>query len=249
MPRAASIPMFALSLLIAAGASAGESSKGSLETTTQFLEYRADESLIVYELTMRNVGNLPLSYIALDSEPASVEGAFLVDELGSGGTAKRTFSFLLEPEQRVFQPRFRAVFTDHDGERILSEEERSPLATNIDFSYCDVNAGWLDMDFTLSNLGDEPLLFLVLRSENPPLSGESLKLDSLGPGEGHRWTLEFQLEPGETLFNPTLHLEYYAFGVSGTRLQKKFFTFLQEDLRKVEMALAERGSEGGDQEP
>jgi len=242
MARSLTCLICAAGLLLAQIAAANESSKGSVETRTRFLEYDAGRSSLIYEVSLRNVGNLPVSYIELDSDPASIEGSFSVDELGSGDWAKRRFSFKLAPRQKIFQPRFVVAFTDYEGQRIRSEEERSTLAANVDFSYCDVNTGWVDMIFTLTNLGDEPLLFLELRSENPRLPQEFIEKESLSPGEEASWTLEFQLEPGETLFNPTLYLEYYAFGVSGTRLQKKFFTFLQEDLRKVQNALADRES-------
>ncbi len=221
---------------------AAETSQGSIETQTRFLEYDASRGSLVYEVSLRNVGNLPVSYIDLDSDPPSLEGTFSVDELTTGDWAHRRFSFELKKGQQIFQPRFRLAFTDYEGERIKSEEERSPLVANVDFSYCDIATGWVDMVFTLTNLGEEPILFLELRSENPGLPQGVIEHDSISPGDSFSWTLEFQLEPGDTFFNPTLYLSYHSFSVSGTRLKKKFFTFLQSDLSKVQEALAASAS-------
>jgi len=232
--------IMALLLGVISVAQASGLGQGSVETQTRFLEFDDSTGSLAYEVSIRNVGNLPISDLELDSEPTSLEGRFSVDELTAGSWARRRFSFRLEPKQRIFQPRFFLAFTNDEGERIKSENERSPLAANVDFTYCDVATGWVDMVFTLTNLGEDPLLFLELRSENPPLSEGPLERKSLGPGESLSWTLEYQIEPGDIFFNPTLHLRYHSFSVSGTRLQKKFYTFLQKDLRKVQEALAAR---------
>ncbi len=238
MPSAVRGILIAITLLVSTLALASESSRNKVETHTRFLEFDASTGNLVYEVSIRNLGNLPVSYLELDSDPICLEGTFHVDELGRGDWARRRFSFQLRPDQLVLQPRFTLLFTDYEGERIKSEEERGPLAANADFSFCDVNTGWVDMVFTLTNLGDEPLLFLELRSENPQLPQGLIEHESLSPGKSVSWTLEFQLEPGDTFFNPTLYLSYHSFGVAGTRLQKKFFTFIQKDLRKVEDVLA-----------
>jgi hypothetical protein len=227
-----------LAAFFASSLMAAETSRGSVETQTRFLEYDQASGSLVYEVSIRNVGRLPVSYIDLESDPPSLEGKFSVDELSSGKWAHRRFSFQLKKGQQVFQPRFRMAFTDYEGERIKSEEERSPLAANVDFSYCDLATGWVDMVFTLSNLGEEPILFLEMRSENPSLPQGVIEHESLSSGESMSWTLEFQLEPGDTFFNPTLYLSYHSFSASGTRLKKKFFTFLQSDLQKVQDTLA-----------
>ena len=237
MPSAIRGILIAMTMLAPSLAFAGNSIGSNVETHTRFLEFDTSTGNLVYEVSIRNLGNLPVSYLDLESDPISLEGTFSVDELGRGDWARRRFSFKLNPGQLVLQPRFTLGFTSYDGERIKSEEERSSLVANADFSFCDVTTGWVDMVFTLTNLGEDPLLFLELRSENPELPKGLIEHESMSPGESVSWTIEFQLEPGDTFFNPTLYLSYHSFGVSGTRLQKKFFTFIQKDLRKVEEAL------------
>ena len=92
----------------------------------------------------------------------------------------------------------------------------------------------------MCNRSKNPVLFLELRSENPSIAEGSLKAESLTPGETQTWVLEYQLDPGERFFNPTLHLDFHVFQSWGMESRRTFTTFLQPDLRKVESALGDR---------
>jgi hypothetical protein len=94
------------------------------------------------------------------------------------------------------------------------------------------------------NIGDEPLLFLELRSENPSFAAGALDLGDLRSGESMTQIIEFELPPGDRFFNPTLHLSYHALYSKGTRLIRNFYTFVQSDLRRVEAALSEAAASG-----
>jgi len=244
MPLRAVVRILAALLVLAMAAPAGakDESRGSVETQTRFLEYDALSGRLAYEVTVRNLGQLPVSFVELRSDPACQEGPFMVDDLGRGQSASRVFSFAMGREQQILHPRFELAFTDYEGERLRVLPQESLVAASVDFSYCDVATGWTDMAFSLTNTSPEPLLFLELRSENPSLSTGKLEAESLGPGKTVTWTLEYQLEPGETVFNPTLHLDYHQFGPTGTDQRRSFFTFLQPDLRRVEKALMEKAA-------
>jgi hypothetical protein len=219
---------------------APEQAPAEVETLTQFLEYDQAQGVIAYKVVLRNRGSLPVRGIKLDVDPPCREGAWELSELSKEEVGTRQFSFDLPAGQLIFQPRFSLAYTDNEGERVEIAPGQSRLATTMDFTACQVATGRVTVRFTFTNPGEEPLLFLELSSENPRLAEGSLELGDLKPGETIQKDIEFQLQPGERIFNPTVHLLYHAFYSQGTRIHRSFYTFLQPDLQRVEDALAAR---------
>lgn len=237
----------ALAAVLIAGsappAAAGDPDAG-VEAVPRFLEYDGDAGILSYEITVRNLGSLPVSNITLESVPGSEEGVFALVDLGPEASALRRFTFRVDEDTDIFQPRFLLSYTDFEGERIRSDAGRTPLAASIDFAACDVAAGRVTLRFTLTNPHAEPLLFLELYAENPRLSDGDLFLGDLGPGATLEVDVPFRLPPGERFFNPTCYLRYHAFHTEGTRIHRLFYTLLETDLRDVEAALARRAEAG-----
>ncbi|MBN2172142.1 MAG: hypothetical protein JW819_12555 [Candidatus Krumholzibacteriota bacterium] len=220
-------------------ARAGDPNAG-VEAVPRFLEYDGNEGILSYEITVRNLGSLPVNHITLATEPESLEGSFALDDLGPEASALRRFTFRIDEGTNLFQPRFLLSYTDSEGERIRPDTGRSPLAASIDFAACDVAEGRVTLHFTLTNPHAEPMLFLELYTENPHLTDGTRFLGDLGPGATLEVDIPFRLPAGERLFNPTCYLRYHAFLTEGTRIHRLFYTLLETDLRQVEQALAKR---------
>ncbi len=211
-----------------------------VETTTRFLEYDQQAGIVAYEMTLRNLGSLPVSFVSLTAEPGSLEGPLDVSDLVKEQQASRRFTFRMPEGKFIFQPRFSLAYTDHEGQRHHVETKQSPLQMNIDFASVDVAAGEVSLKLHLGNLGTESLLFLEIWSENPPLPGGRIALGDLAPTENRQEEIDIQLTPGEKFFNPTLHFSFHAFETDGTQFHRKFYTILQPRLDRVAEALAER---------
>jgi len=239
----AALVAFSLAAFLLAGVSpparAGDPDAG-VEAVPRFLEYDGVEGILSYEITVRNLGSLPVSHVTLAADPESVEGPFALSDLGPEASALRRFTFRIDADTDIFQPRFRLTYTDAEGERIRSDAARSPLAASIDFAECDVAAGRVSLHFTLTNPNAEPLLFLELYTENPRQPEGARFLGDLGPGATLEFDIPFRLPAGERFFNPTCYLRYHAFLAEGTRIHRLFYTLLETDLREVEAALADR---------
>jgi len=230
-------------LLVALGAgAAGGLSPTRVETSMRFLEYDAPRAHLAYELTLRNLSNLPVSSLVLTAEPGCMEGPFAVSELAREEQASRRFTFAMPPGTLVLQPRFDLEYTNFEGERVRVPASRPPLQTSVDFVAVDLDSGRVELRVDLQNPGAEGLLFLELWTENPSQAVGTLRLGDLGPGERRSLDLQFALPPGELLFNPTLHFSYHAFQAEGTRLHRSFTTLLQPRLDRVAAALRDQST-------
>ena len=228
--------------LLTAGLSprAGSASESQLETTTRFLEYDQGRGLLAYLVSVRNLGSLPVSFVELRAEPGSVEGPIESSDLTKGQTISRRFSFALPPGETLFQPRFHLAYTTFEGQRIEIAPEKRLIAMSVDFVECDVKAGRVALSLAILNVSEEPLIFVELKADNPHLREGTRSLADLKVGMQLEQIVEFDLEPGETFFNPTLYLTYHAFQSESTRRHSNFLTLLQPDLRRIEAALLER---------
>lgn len=211
-----------------------------VETETRFLEFDARAGILAYELTVRNLGSLPVAFVELSAEPSCVEGPLEVSDLAKEHRATRRFTFRMPEGELVFQPRFTLAYTDHEGERHRIESRQSPLVTSIDFESVDLATGEVALRLDFMNPGRESLLFLELWSENPGLEAGRIAIGDLAPGERITREIPYRLPPGEQLFNPTLHVSFHAFETEGTRYHRKFYTILQPRLDRVEEALLAR---------
>ncbi len=211
-----------------------------VETETRFLEFDARAGILAYEMTVRNLGSLPVSFVELSAEPACVEGPLATTDLAKEERVTRRFTFRMAEGKLVFHPRFTLAYTDHEGERHRIETGQSPLVANIDFESVDLATGEVVLQLDLSNPGRESLLFLELWSENPALPDGRIAIGDLAPGERIVRAVDYRFPPGERLFNPTLHVSFHAFETEGTRYHRKFFTVLQPRLDRVEAALNTR---------
>jgi len=232
--------LFCALFALALGASAP---RATVETSMRFLEYDHTQGLLAYEITVRNLGGLPVSHVFLSTDPPALEGTFELSDLAKEERSSRRFTFRMPAETLLFQPRFLLAYTDYEGERIRIEQERPYLAVTVDFVECDLAAGKVAMSIALSNPNPEPVIFLELRSENPPLLGGTTGLGDLGPGDSASYIVHFSVEPDERFFNPTLYLDYHAFHSEGTRIHRSFYTILQPDLGRIEAALSARAEE------
>ncbi len=208
-----------------------------VETSMRFLEFDQQAGIVAYELTLRNLASLPVSFVSLSAEPACLEGPLELSDLVKKQQVSRRFTFTMPESEFIFQPRFNLNYTDYDGERHRIETSQSQLNVNVDFAAVDLATGEVALKLILGNLGSEDLLFLEIWSENPPLPEDRIALGDLGPGERLVDEILFRLPPGELLFNPTLHLSYHAFETDGTRFHRKFYTILQPRLDRVAEAL------------
>ncbi len=211
-----------------------------VETSTRFLEFDQLAGIVAYELTLRNLGSLPVSFVNLSTIPACLEGPLELSDLVKEQQVSRRFTFSMPDNEFIFQPRFSLEYTDHEGERHSIETSQSPLNVDVDFAAVDLATGEVGLKLILGNLGRENLLFLEIWSENPPLPEDRIALGDLGPGERLTEEIQIRINPGELLFNPTLHLSYHAFETDGTRFHRKFYTILQPRLDRVAEALAKR---------
>ena len=226
-------------LIVALGAGGASGlSPTHVETSMRFLEYDAPGALLAYELTLRNLSNLPVASLVLTAEPACVEGPFAVGELAREEQASRRFTFPMPAGSQVLQPRFDLEYTNFEGERIRVPASRPPLLTSVDFAAVDLETGQVSLRVDLQNPSEEGLLFVELWVENPGLAEGTLRLGDLGPGQRLSLELPLALPPGELFFNPTLHFSYHAFRAEGTRLRRSFVTLLQPRLDHVAAALA-----------
>ena len=217
---------------------ASAESSSRVETTTRFVQYDEVQGLLAYEFTLRNVGSLPVSAVRLSTDPPCLEGPLEVGDLGREQQVGRRFTFKIDAQRRVFQPRFELQYTDYEGQRITVAPDRSPLILEVDFAAVDLATGRVSLRVDLNNLGTDNLLFLDLWSENPTLTEGDLALGDLEPGQSLSREVHFQLDPGERYFNPTLHLSFHALKAEGSRLHRRFYTIVQPQLDKVAAALA-----------
>jgi hypothetical protein len=218
----------------------GATASARVETSTRFLEFDQQAGIIAYELTLRNLGSLPVSFVNLSAEPSCLEGPLEVSDLVKEQQVSRRFTFAMAENEFLFQPLFSLGYTDHEGERHSIETSQSPLNVNVDFAAVDLATGEVALKLVLSNFSRESLLFVEIWSESPQLPEDRISLGDLAPGEQITDEILFRLPPGEMLFNPTLHLSYHAFETEGTRFHRKFYTILQPRLDRVAEALAER---------
>ncbi len=232
--------LLAASLSLGIAQDAEAFSESQIETSTRFLEFDETAGLIAYDVSLRNLGNLPVSFIELGAEPASLEGPLELSDLGKGQMISRRFSFQLSPESHLFQPRFRLGYTDFEGQRIEIKPEKRLHALTIDFTSCDIASGQIEMELSILNISPEPLIFVELKAEHPQLVGGTLALGDLKVGTQLTKKLMFQVSPGETFFNPTIYLTYHAFQAELTKRHRSFTTILQPDLRRIETALQTR---------
>lgn len=235
-------PVQALALALGALVLASASAGARVETTTRFLELDQKSGILAYELTVRNLGSLPVDAVRLECEPASLEGPLSVTVLAKEEQANRRFTFRMPEQKLIFQPRFKLTYTDNEGERHVRESEQSPLVLGVDFGAVDVARGLVTLKLDLLNTGQESLLFVELWSENPGLPVGKLAIGDLAPGTTRQQLVDFSLPPGELLFNPTLHVSFHAFEAEGTQFHRKFYTIVQSRLDRVEAALAERAA-------
>lgn len=241
MPRfKTGLALVALLAVGAVQAFAQAGSKGSVETSVRLLEYDADRGTLIYDVSLRNLGRLPVTFVHLDSDPASEHGPLELLELRRGQIHSHRFSFQLQEDQFLFRPVFKLEFTDAEGRRVRENTSDAHLTCNVDFATCDVKAGVVTLDLSVSNVADDPMLFMELTCENPPLAGDMMELGDVSPGETIYTQVTLQLSPGSLFFHPTLHISYYAFDVKGAFRFKSFITMLQPDLRKVERELLMR---------
>ncbi len=227
----------ALTMLLLLGAA---SVSARVETSTRFLEFDQQAGIVAYELTLRNLGSLPVSFVNLSAEPACLEGPLELSDLIKEQQVSRRFTFTMPDNEFIFQPRFSLYYTDHEGERHSIETNQSPLNVNVDFAAVDLATGEVALKLILGNIGRENLLFLEIWSENPTLPDDRISLGDLGPGERLIEEILIRIRPGEQLFNPTLHLSYHAFVPEGARFHREFYTILQPRLDRVAEALAKR---------
>jgi hypothetical protein len=224
--------------LLAIGASGASGlSPTRVETSMRFLEYDAPRALLAYEVTLRNLSNLPVSSVVLTALPACLEGAFAPGDLAREEQASRRFTFPLPSGEHVLQPRFELAYTNFEGERIHVPPTRSALLTNVDFTAVDLEAGIVTLRVSVQNPGADGLLFIELWVENPSLAEGTLELGDLAPGQRLSREVQLKVAPGDVLFNPTLHFSYHAFQAEGTRLHRSFTTLLQPRLDRVAAAL------------
>ena len=218
--------------------SASAESSSRVETTTRFVQYDEVQGLLAYEFTLRNVGSLPVSAVRLSTDPPCLEGPLEVGDLGREQQVGRRFTFKIDAQRRVFQPRFELQYTDYEGQRITVAPDRSPLILEVDFAAVDLATGRVSLRVDLNNLGTDNLLFLELWSKNPTRTEGDLALGDLEPGQSLSREVHLPLDPGERYFNPTLHLSFHALKAEGSRLQRRFYTIVQPQLDKVAAALA-----------
>jgi len=228
--------LLALCLACSPGSALGLSPT-HVETSLRFLEYDATRGLLAYEVTLRNLSSLPVSSLELSASPPCLEGPFAVGDLAREQQASRRFTFPMQSDAQLLQPRFDLAYTNFEGERIRVPATRPPLLTSVDFAAVDLAAGQVRLRVELHNPGAEGLLFLELWSENPGLAEGTLRLGDLAPGQRLSLELPFAVAPGDLLFNPTLHFSYHAFLAEGTRLHRSFTTLLQPRLDRVAAAL------------
>ncbi|MCP4546445.1 MAG: hypothetical protein GY835_08285 [bacterium] len=215
---------------------------GRVETLSRFLEYDQTQNILVYEITLRNLEQLPVSDIELTALPACEEGILEVNELRKEQRVSRRFTFKIEPGKSLFQPRFRLEYTKQDGERVYIEPSKSHIAVSIDFSHVDVAKGLVALKLSITNPNEESLIFIELKTENPKIEEGTMTLGDLKPGCSIHKEILFRTTPGDAFFNPTLYLNYHAFQTSGTKFHRNFYTVLQSDLNRVEAALKERNA-------
>jgi hypothetical protein len=218
-------------------------SESQVETRTRFLEYDQATGMLAYMISLRNLGNLTVSFVEVSADPPGSEGPFEISDLSKGQMVSRRFSFHLPPGQMLFQPRFNLAYTNFEGQRILIESQERLISTTVDFAECDVETGRVVLDLSIVNIGSGPLIFMELKTDNPHLEGGTLGLEDLKVGKQLKQSIEFQLDPNEIFFNPTLYLTYHAFQTESTQRHRNFITILQPDLRRIESALAERRRE------
>lgn len=232
----------AAGVVLLAGLAIATSAGANVETHTRFLEFDQRGGILAYELTVRNVGSLPVGNVVLSSLPECLEGSLAVMDLAKEEQVSRRFTFQMPEGKLIFQPRFQLAFNDNEGERHRIASRQSPLILSADFAEVELSQGRVVLKLELMNPGEESLLFLELWSENPELLQGRVKLGDLATGKSLSRRFEYSLPVGEVLFNPTLHVSFHAFEADGTRIHRNFYTILQPRLDRVEEALAARGS-------
>jgi hypothetical protein len=229
------LPAACLLLLAGAGLSPA---LASVETLSRFLEYDQTQRLLVYEISLRNLGSLPVRRVLLESEPSAREGALKINELVKEKPFTGRLSFELPEGLQIFQPRLILSYSNHEGERIREAQDRPTLIPSTEFLACDLDSGWVEMRLSLTNPNPDPVIFLELRSENPPLDPPgTLELGDIQQGCTLSCDLRFRIDPGQRFFNPTLHISYHAYLAESTRLHRNFYTLLLPDLGRLESAL------------